>query len=477
MLRFIQLIWVRYIDYVIYSLKSNNLVIEEALIIIHKKKVLFDWLGVTGKAFRRSEKMILYDETSKYDNISVDEDWNEGKDREKLMHTIHAYPAKFPAFIASKAFEYAKDEGVEIKKVADVFCGCGTVALEAKLHEFDFWGCDINPVATLIAKAKSNNYSKIKLNDLYNLVNEAYYNINLSEDLYLKANDRLKYWYTEKSYCDLFKLLSAINENVSMDIYLEAFQCIFSSILKSTSRWLTKSIKPQIDPDKKEYDVKKAFDSQYKKFLRGVVEMEEKNTSTVICCDNFLAIEDVPNVDLIISSPPYVTSYEYADLHQLSSLWLEFTDDYRDLRKGSIGSIYNSDDFLLDLDNLNKTGKEIVERLIKEGKINSKVKSVARYYADMQNVVEKCTDMLNKDGMIFLVVGDTEYKGVHIKNSEHLIECLVENGFSDIKLGKRTISKGLCVPYRDAAGKFSKDKTKRKVYHEEFIISGRMRYA
>ena len=27
-------------------------------------------------------------------------------------------------------------------------------------------------------------------------------------------------------------------------------------------------------------------------------------------------------VDLIVTSPPYVTSYEYADLHQLSSLWL-----------------------------------------------------------------------------------------------------------------------------------------------------------
>ena len=30
-----------------------------------------------------------------------------------------------------------------------------------------------------------------------------------------------------------------------------------------------------------------------------------------------------PIVDMIITSPPYVTSYEYADLHQLSSLWLD----------------------------------------------------------------------------------------------------------------------------------------------------------
>ena len=40
----------------------------------------------------------------------------------------------------------------------------------------------------------------------------------------------------------------------------------------------------------------------------------------------------------------------------------------------------------------------------------SKVKSVARYYVDMQNAVEKCYGMLRDGGMVFFVVGDTEYK-------------------------------------------------------------------
>ena len=88
-------------------------------------------------------------------NIAVEDEWNFSEDAELLMHTIHAYPAKFPAFIATKAFDYAEQEGVNVKTVADVFCGCGTVALEAKLHSKEFWGCDINPVATLIAKTKS----------------------------------------------------------------------------------------------------------------------------------------------------------------------------------------------------------------------------------------------------------------------------------------------------------------------------------
>ena len=45
-----------------------------------------------------------------YDTIAVDENWNDCEDTELIMHTIHSYPAKFPAFIASKAFDYAKQE-------------------------------------------------------------------------------------------------------------------------------------------------------------------------------------------------------------------------------------------------------------------------------------------------------------------------------------------------------------------------------
>ena len=190
-------------------------------------------------------------------------------------------------------------------------------------------------------------------------------------------------------------------------------------------------------------------------------------------CQNFLTCKDLPKVDLVITSPPYVTSYEYADLHQLSSLWLNYTDDYRKLRKGSIGSIYYSNEADIDVAKLNNTAKEIVDLLMKSDCPKSKVKSVARYYLDMQDAVKRSSLMLNNDGMIFFVIGDTEYKGVKILNSKHLVETLYEEGFTDIKIGKRTISKGICVPFRDSNGKFSKDKSQKQIYHEEFIISGR----
>lgn len=409
-----------------------------------------------------------------YEKIDVDEEWNDCVGNELTMHTIHTYPAKFPAFIAWKAFDYAEKEGVQIEKVSDIFCGCGTVALEAKIRGYSFWGCDINPVATLIAKTKSNSYDCNEVIRFYNRILENIKKCELPSDLYQKANSRLKYWYYEITYCNLYKLRQAIIAEVPEGKYREAFECVFSSILKACSKWLTKSIKPQVDPDKKEIDVMLQFDRQINKFIRALMEMKSKDTHVVINCANFLSENKLPETDLIITSPPYVTSYEYADLHQLSSLWLGYASDYRELRKGSIGSVYNSDNFTLNTHQLNDTGKKVVEALGNIGMPGSKVKSVARYYIDMQNAIKRCQNMLTDNGMVFLVVGDTEYKGVKILNSKHLVETLIDNGFRDIKIGKRTISKRICIPYRDEKGKFSKDKSKRKVYHEEFIISGRL---
>lgn len=409
-------------------------------------------------------------------DITIENEWNFSEETELLMHTIHAYPAKFPAFIATKAFDYARQEGVNVRKVADVFCGCGTVALESKMHSKEFWGCDINPVATLIAKTKSASYDINIITNYYKDIKTSYESMEIDCVLYEQSNERLRYWFTENSYCDLLRLKESIDNSVQEGQYKDAFLCLFSSILKASSRWLTKSIKPQVDPNKAEVFVWNVFQQRFDRFLKAIKQINSSifdPTHIQIMNENFLDIKDLPKVDLIISSPPYVTSYEYADLHQLSTLWLQYASDYRDLRKGSIGSIYNSEGFDIVLDSLNTVGREIVKELLEDKKATAKVRSIARYYIDIQRAICNCAKMINNGGMVFFVVGDTEYKGTKIKNSEHLIQCLKNEGFSDIKAAKRRISNKLLTPYRDESGRFSSDKTKRTIYHEEFIISGR----
>ena len=168
-------------------------------------------------------------------------------------------------------------------------------------------------------------------------------------------------------------------------------------------------------------------------------------SSTQIITGNFFdeSIEK-PKIDLIVTSPPYVTSYEYADLHQLPSLWLGFTDDYRDLREGSIGSKQHNYNFNKEWKRLNTTGSKIVARLLNQRK--SQAHSVAKYFLDMQEVAQKSYRMLNNDGMAIFVIGNTKYKGVLIDNAKHISEALSDSGFTEILVTKRKVSKKILTP-------------------------------
>jgi len=412
--------------------------------------------------------------SSNFYDIEIDSFWNIGKQKELKTHRIHSYPAKFPAFISEKALEYVAKKGYYPRILADIFCGCGTVAIEAKRKNIDFWGCDINPVATMITKAKSNYYNIKRISKYLDLILNKFQNTEYISSPYNEAQERLKYWYFEEQYNDLFKLKQALEEIIPVNSpYRAFFYCAFSNILKSTSGWLTKSIKPQLDPNKIPANVITAFSNQCENMIRAYEDIETKTTSkTKIITGSFLNKKiKFPDVDMIITSPPYVTSYEYADLHQLSSLWLGYTNDYRKLRTGSIGSLYHNYKFDIKKNNLNKTGQNVVSNLYVKDK--NKARSVAKYFEDMKTVIMNCGTMIKSNGFILLVMGDTEYKGVHIENARHIVELLYLNGFENIEITKRKVSGKILTPYRDSLGRFTTNSESRKVYSEEFIILGK----
>lgn len=419
--------------------------------------------------------MIEIDDVKKFnfESVPIDPFWNIGDERELKIHHIHAYPAKFPAFIATKALEYANQQNHPIESIADIFCGCGTTAFEARRNNISFWGCDINPVATLIAKTKSRRYQSRRLERYYTAIIKQFEATPI-RDLYLSGNQRLKYWFKREQYNSLLHLKSIIIDQTPFcSDYKSFFLCAFSNILKATSVWLTKSIKPQVDPDKKCADVLSSFKKQCGLMFLANEEIDKfSDAVSEIVTENFLDGKTPrPKVDMIITSPPYVTSYEYADLHQLSSLWLGFADDYRELRDGTLGSLHQDYNFAREWKRLNDTGNKIVSLLLDQHK--SKAHSVTKYFLDMQAVTNKAYDMLSNKGLALFVIGNTEYKGVRIDNAKHLSESLINTGFSKVFTTKRKISKKILTPYRDSVGKFSSDSTGRKVYNEEFIIIGR----
>ena len=402
--------------------------------------------------------------------------WNFGAEKESRIHRIHSYPAKFPSFITTKALQYAEGKGLEVNTVADVFCGCGTTAVEAKRNGKKFWGCDINPVATLIAQVKIRQYHAAKLDKYFMSIVKTFNSTKIKKNDFDNINDRIKYWYNEEQIESLLKLKKAIEKNISnRSSYRKFFLCAFSNILKPTSKWLTKSIKPQIDPHKSPIDVMEAFGKQFRLMKKANEENsfpKAKSSDFQIMQRNFLSLKTSEyKADIIITSPPYVSSYDYADIHQLSTLWLGLCSDYRDIRTNMMGNTYKIETpSVEDIESLPSIGRKIYSKLLCTDK--SKSKSTARYFIDIKKSVENCYEVLNKNGITVFVIGNTNYRSVEIDNATFMLECMKRAGFLEIQKISRRISLKMLTPFRDSKGRFTKSADHKEVYKYEFVIVG-----
>lgn len=102
------------------------------------------------------------------------------------------------------------------------------------------------------------------------------------------------------------------------------------------------------------------------------------------------------SVDIVITSPPYVTSYEYADIHQLTGYWFDYFSDIAKFRKLFIGTSYSDNK---DLQVASLLGAKIVKEL--HGKDKRVACDVANYFNDMQKVAIEMYRILKK--MVMLV--------------------------------------------------------------------------
>jgi len=402
----------------------------------------------------------------------IDAAWGLSTHVEPRMHRIHGYPAKFPAFLTLRGLDYAKEHRVRVRQVGDIFCGCGTVAHEARRFGLGFWGCDINPVATLIARVKSSRISPRIFARQVCAVADGFARASTDVALADSARARLEHWFRPEHFGDLARLLNSIRTvSPVTSPYQDALLCAFSAILKSCSQWRRRAIKPTYDPGKSPADVLDSFLEQAE-FMRIALEEQgrvwEDGNSHIHRANALTVSPPRRKLDMLITSPPYVTSYEYADLHQLSSLWLGYTDDHRRLREGSIGSTQHEFRLSRGVSELNQTATRVVFSVYEHDR--RAAQSIANYFVDMQRVVARTRPFLAPGGLAMFVIGNTQYGDVEIDNAAHLTEALLRSGYSRVRAVRRHISNKAATPFRNAAGRFSDKRSDKTIYAHEYVL-------
>jgi len=426
-----------------------------------------------------------------FEQKEIDREWSfEGvkpSETGKYTHDYHRYPAKFiPQLVEKLLSEYIKSNEAHIN---DPFMGCGTTIVSAISRGFMASGTDINRIAHLITKVKSTpiepQYLDKKINQLLDklkFLETNHYNL-FGDGIELlipqRHLERINYWFTEKNRDELGKILRMIKEEEDNNVK-DFFLVAFSHILKNCSIWLQGSTKPT-------RDLKKEGSLPYSALQRHLTKMKKGNESFYKIVpekvkrniDQYLKIKigDARNqpvfnetVDLVITSSPYVTSYEYADLHQLSTIWLDLADDLTEYKKQFIGTSHKKYNNVM-LKSYIALG--IVENM---GRIDkSKAKEIEAFFTDMQEVFDESYRILKIGGRCCYVIGNTRLKGVDILNAEVFAESMQYSGFKLDRIIKREIPLKILPQKRDGkTGRFaSKQVANSEAYPVEYIVIGR----
>ena len=100
-------------------------------------------------------------------------DWSfSTDDTTYLSHDIHPYPAKFPPQLPAQIIKLLSSEG---ECIWDPFGGSGTTALEAALNNRSCVSTDINPIGSLIGKAKTTTLGTEDTEDIIRFIDRLEY--------------------------------------------------------------------------------------------------------------------------------------------------------------------------------------------------------------------------------------------------------------------------------------------------------------
>lgn len=425
-----------------------------------------------------------------FNTKKIDKDWSfvgyKPSDTGKWTHSYHRYPAKFiPQLVEKLMDEYVTNNDAHIN---DPFMGCGTTLVSAISRGFKASGTDINKIAYLITKVKSTpiepEYLMKKIEKLLDKVkflnNEQtmIFNKTIEPLIPEKHIDRIDYWFTEKNKIELGKILRVIYEEDDEKIR-DFFLIAFSHILKNCSIWLQGSSKPTRDLEKKPAKPFDALNRHLKKMQRG--NRAFYNVAPSDIRDNLdgyinIKIDDARKqlvsdntVDLIVSSSPYVTSYEYADLHQLSTIWFDLADDLKEYRKDFIGTSYKRYE---NKELQSEIGHRIVNKMFEK---NQKMaKEIEAFFIDMQEVFDESFRILKSGSRCCYVIGNTRLKGVDILNAEVFAESLQYSSFKLDMVIKREIPSKILPQKRDKkTGRFASNaNANTQAYPVEYIVIG-----
>ena len=381
-----------------------------------------------------------------------------GSFKDSLRAPIHrwfTYPAGFSyRFVEIQLRQFGIGQQ---DTVLDPFAGTGTTSLSAKAHGINSVGIEAHPYVHKVADTKLR--LNLDTDALKDILNDIIFLASSSEENLRNEYPALVYkCFEEESLARLDALRTVIQE-IEQPEYNDFFQLALAATLRKTTTagagW------PYIAPSKharrkSPREPLAAFEDTSMMMILDMLDFQAQNIPTshheVICDDakNLPKHISPSQISLIVTSPPYLNNYDYADRTRLEtyflghySSWGEITKDVRSrLMVSATTQISLSEmSHLTELSGIQKASpgaySYLLPRIETLNYLRDKKKGrktydilVAGYFEDMLVILRQCFAALANGGAMVVVIGDSAPYGVHVETEEVLAMLATDIGFS-----------------------------------------------
>lgn len=350
---------------------------------------------------------------------------------------FNKYPTRYISAVPRFAIKRYSNPG---DFVIDPFCGSGTTAIEAMLLGRNAVSVDIDPFARLLIKVKTTIYSQKDLDELNDVVDRMHGMTPDNSATYPRpALQNLEKWFTDDAILKLSFLkyqidnLAAANQAIHDYLYV-----VLAAIIRKASNADNVSPKPYISTrfPKRPEDAIELFYKTEALYRPAITEFScmvapLSVTSSILGTNDARVITADHQIDLAVTSPPYINAYDYVRSLKFEDIWLGLADEQqlRQNRKSYVGT-ETSNSFYAEYNYA--TLSPMLMAIVKEIQQVDKKRAgiVMTYFEDMAKNMAAIRDALKCGGHYVIVVGDSNIRGQAIPTAKILTEIAENIGYT-----------------------------------------------
>lgn len=398
---------------------------------------------------------------------------------DRATHLLHPYPAKLlpniPYFFLNNSI-LSKPEDL----IFDPFCGSGSVLVEAILAGRASIGLDSNPLAVLLAKAKTTAIPVSQITAAMKTVNRRY--TSMPPQPY-PAVINLNLWFSRRIALQLSKLKAAIAE-VNSEKLKTFLNACFSVCVRRLSRAdprvsvpvrlkkdqyskghpLTKGVRRRVKmlQNADAFDEFAAIVNQNMGRVAGFspkIKVPRVYLGSVLELGGPTSPIPPDSVRLIVTSPPYAGAQKYIRACSLSLNWLGLCSptQFRSYERQSIGrEHYAREEYRTRSSTNSVSANAVLLNILESSPLRAHI--AANYINEMEIALTNMLSVLQPGGNLVLVTGNNQICGQNFDTTNYLLELAVQLGFKiRLRLADDIKSWGLMTKRNKTAGLISRE--------------------